>query len=911
MRLQQKAVLFTLPLVIIPTLILGLLSLSYTKSAQEQLERAALQEEVDHRADVIDSVVLSAKDSLIMLTNSTEFNNASLNWAMYENKDQLLNNLQPKIDAFFNSYPNVSAIKLFDNKRNLLHTFNKKGDVKKLQTNGLLRKYQDWFLVPTENRQSMALVNQSMWFLNAIEGHSELKSLGYIQVIEYPDWLELLDMGEFRKEPKQRRLLVLDQNANVIMGVPTQSLGSSIPTPLFNKLKASSLVHDSVEVNVESTILTFASRNLHNEYLLIFGSSPGNMLDYNLSYIWGAAITVLLTILFAPIILHYGFNKVIVARIERLANAKKQVAQGNLDIKLESRADDEIGDLFASFNVMVRQLIVYRENERDSRLQLEYKVKERTEELEQTNHALEKTNSELETAKVLSEQANELKSAFVANISHEIRTPLTAILGFTEQVLSTELHKPEQKDLLNRVLKSGRHLLALINDILDLSKIESNKLDLEYREFCLFQAIADAESILTAQAQAKGLYFKFEYDFPLPKNIRSDETRLKQILFNLISNAIKFTQSGGVSVKVNFDSRENLVSITVKDTGIGMTPEVQQRIFSPFVQADVSISRKFGGTGLGLVISKSLANLLGGDIKLSSEPGKGSEFTVTISVLGDSVPFDIELVENDQELQSVVNRLHQNDTTSTVNVSGRVLVAEDVEDNQHLFGLLLSSLKLDYVMVENGQKAVEKALTEDFDLILMDMQMPIMGGLEATKLIRQSGDSTPIYALTANVMSEDVGKHKEAGCSGTIGKPIDKAEFMAVLKRELGQKDAEEEVGLLPDDQMRELTESYLTQLMEQIAIIIGCQIPESLPTLKAECHKIKGSAGSYGFMELTDEAGRLEKMCEEALNNADAENAMGDFDLSQSELQDLVQHKEQLVNLANQTIADYRKQNQ
>ncbi len=910
MRLQQKAVLFTLPLIIIPTLILGLLSLNYTQNAQDQLELAALQEEVDHRADVVDTVVSSTTNNLTLFTNSKEFKEGSLRWAMTKDKASFLEMFQPIVDDFFKRHPGTVGIKLFDNKQNLIHEFYQDKTSLRVETQALLGLFKDSFFIPLKDRQSMALVNQTMWFLNAVKHHGELTSLGYVQTIQQPNWLSLLEMNNEEQQGSNKRLLVLDENAKVIMGIPDRSLGSSIPTPLFMKLQNSALAHDSVEVNVQMETLHFASRLLDSGYLLTYGSQPGSVLDYNLTYIWGAAITILLTILLSPVILHYGFNKVIVARVERLANAKKQVAQGNLDIKVESSADDEIGDLFASFNVMVRQLIVYRENERDSRLQLEYKVKERTEELEQTNHALEKTNSELETAKVLSEQANELKSAFVANISHEIRTPLTAILGFTEQVLSTELHSSEQKDLLNRVLKSGRHLLALINDILDLSKIESNKLDLEFKEFSLFQAIADVESILTAQAQAKNLYFKFDYEFPLPKNVRSDETRLKQILFNLISNAIKFTHRGGIDIGVRFNESAKEVVIAVKDSGIGMTPEVQQRIFSPFVQADVSISRKFGGTGLGLVISKSLTNLLGGDIQLTSEHGKGSEFIVTFSIEGDKSPINIELINNNQELQEVIKGIQVAEDTTSVKVSGRVLVAEDVEDNQHLFSLLLSSFNLEYVMVENGEKAVEKALTEEFDLILMDMQMPIMGGLEATKLIRQSGDSTPIYALTANVMTEDVGRHKEAGCTGTIGKPVDKAEFAAVLKKELSTTKNQETGSLLPDDQMRELTENYLLQLMEQISVIIGCKIPESLNELKAECHKIKGSAGSYGFMDLTNEAGALEQLCDRTLSKLAEEQELGQ-ELNQSEVQNLMQHKEQLVTLANQTIADYRNQNQ
>lgn len=900
MRLQQKAVLFTLPLILVPTLVLGLLSLNYTYNAQSRLERAALQEEVDHRTDVIDSFVQTGRSALVSLVNNIDFQQASQVWAETRDTNVLVEAAQEKVRSFFASYPSTLAVKFYDNNRNLVHVFNNPNNDTPPSATTLLNQYRDWFLIPHEQNGSMALVNQTLWFLNTGKHHSELRTLGFIQLVKQPDWASLLNLKDESSGllSERERVILADVDANIVLALPRGNLGNELPRPLFNKLKASAVKHTFVSVNDDSNTFNFASRIIDEKYLLFYGTQPSQLLDFHSSYIWGAAITVLLTIILSPVLLHYNFNKFIVGRIERLANAKRQVAQGNLDVKLKSAANDEIGDLFASFNVMVRQLIVYRENERESRLRLEYKVKERTEELEKTNQRLEQTNSELESAKELSEQANELKSAFVANISHEIRTPLTAILGFTEQVLSTEIHSPDQRDLLNRVLKSGRHLLALINDILDLSKIESNKLDLEISEINLFQALSDVESILSAQASDKKLGFTFNFDYPIPKTIRSDATRLKQILFNLISNAIKFTEKGSVTVSVGFDQDQGQVIVKVKDTGIGMTKEVQKRIFAPFVQADVSISRKFGGTGLGLVISNSLAGLLGGNISLESEPGVGSEFTVRFKANGDERDFTLDLVENKDELQEILSEISQDDTNDNTQVSGRVLVAEDVEDNQHLFGLLLRSLNLDYVMVENGQKAVEKALMEDFDLILMDMQMPIMGGLEATKLIRQAGVSTPIYALTANVMTEDVGRHIEAGCSGTIAKPIDKKEFVKVLTNELsGREDSEQEI--ISSDQMIQLTESYIAQLLEQIALLMSMTEPKDLADLSAECHKIKGSAGSYGFMELTQKASLLERQCLELADKND--------DIQHHQWQNILDEKQALIDLANQTISDFR----
>lgn len=907
MRLQQKAVLFTLPLILIPTLVLGWLSLTYTQQAQNQIEQSTLQEEVDLRTDTLANFVESNRSALISMVNGIEFMKISRLWSEQHNEQQLLDTLQTTVTSFFASFPNTVAIKIYDNKRNLIHIYKNATSAPVPDVKLLLSHYKDWFLIEGPDRESMYSVLQTPWFINTGSSHSHLQSLGFVQLISKPNWVTLLNMNseDSNSIRDNHRLIISDKHANIVMAMPIKTLGSAIPKPLFEKLKVNASDHGFQKVSDENEVIHFASRLVENEYYIMFGTKLGSMLNFNQSYLISAGITILLTLILCPILLHYGFSKVIVSRIERLATAKRQVAQGDLDIKIKSSAEDEIGDLFASFNVMVRQLIVYRENERESRLRLEYKVKERTEELEQTNHALGTINTELESAKELSEQANELKSAFVANISHEIRTPLTAILGFTEQVLSTEIQSIEQKDLLNRVLKSGRHLLALINDILDLSKIESNKLDLEFKEFCLFQALADVESILMPQAQSKGLNFNFDFDFPVPRNVISDETRLKQILFNLISNAIKFTNEGGVDVKVKYLLDMEQMVIIVKDTGIGMAPEVQSKIFAPFVQADVSISRKFGGTGLGLVISKSLASLLGGDISLKSEHGKGSEFTVSFNIRGDDRPLELELISNQVRLDAVLSEIQQDQSTKDTPISGRVLVAEDVEDNQHLFGLILKSVNLDYVIVENGQKAVERALTEDFDLILMDMQMPIMGGLEATKLIRQAGIDTPIYALTANIMTEDVVRHTDAGCSGTIGKPIDKQEFVKVLNKELAHsnKDTQtEEDGLLSDELMTQLTEKYLEQLMEQVALIHSYSDPSSLGELKAECHKIKGSAGSYGFMDLTNQAGLLEDACKVIL-----EEGVSLSDVPAQQWQHIQHERDVLINLANKAISDFR----
>jgi CheY-like chemotaxis protein len=304
-----------------------------------------------------------------------------------------------------------------------------------------------------------------------------------------------------------------------------------------------------------------------------------------------------------------------------------------------------------------------------------------------------------------------------------------------------------------------------------------------------------------------------------------------------------------------------------------MTEEIAQSLFQPFMQADVSISRRFGGTGLGLVISKNLAKLLGGGISVTSEVGKGSQFVLHINVAADENELDLVLINSLMDLAQDQGQVfgfieEQQKEAIVANVlTGRVLVAEDVEDNQYLFKLLLDSLSVEYEIVSNGEEVIEKALTDDFDLILMDMQMPIMGGVEATSLLRQAGIDVPIYALTANVMKEDLQRHLEVGCTGTIAKPIDRKEFIAIIRSALNST-KEMDYVTLPEEQLEQLKLDYISQLPEQSDLISTHLNAMDLLGLRAELHKIKGTAGSYGFLVITNLAEEIERFCLEHKNS-------------------------------------------
>jgi PAS domain S-box-containing protein len=402
--------------------------------------------------------------------------------------------------------------------------------------------------------------------------------------------------------------------------------------------------------------------------------------------------------------------------------------------------------------------------------------------------ALESANAALKEASAAAEAANRAKSEFLANMSHEIRTPMTAILGYTQALAEdTELaHSPERRaQIIETIRRNGEHLLEVINDILDISKIEAGKMTVERIPCSACKILADVASLMGARAEAKGLALQIEPVGPLPQTIHSDPTRLRQILLNLVSNAIKFTTTGRVRVVMRLtESTPACLQFDVFDTGIGMTQEQAAQLFRPFNQADSSTTRKYGGTGLGLSISKRLANMLGGDLILvDSQPGAGSHFRAVIP----TGPLDgVPMVQDPAaEMQTSVVK-PAGGPSHVPPLQGRILLAEDGEDNQRLISYLLKRAGAEVTVVDNGFKAVHLALEardqgRPYDAILMDMQMPELDGYEATALLRNCHYTGPVIALTAHAMEGDRVKCLTVGCNDYASKPIDAPKLIAML----------------------------------------------------------------------------------------------------------------------------------
>ncbi len=418
--------------------------------------------------------------------------------------------------------------------------------------------------------------------------------------------------------------------------------------------------------------------------------------------------------------------------------------------------------------------------------------------------ALEMANQSLEQYSFAAMEASQAKSRFLANMSHEIRTPLTAILGYAEMLRSEgDLSKaPRHRiEAVDTVIRNGQHLLNLINDILDLSKIEAGKLETERVACSPVRILNDVAALMRVRAKAKNLPLEIDYEGPIPETIHSDPMRLRQILINLVGNAVNFTETGSIRLLCRLVTADENPQFQwdVIDTGIGMTAATLSKIFEPFTQANSSADRAVSGTGLGLTISRRLAAMLCGDVTVASTPGKGSTFRLTVAAgsLDGVRMLDHPMAEAPQLVPE-----NSPARDRDIRLDCRLLLVEDGPDNQRLISYLLTKAGADVTVAENGKIAVEKALpaasrrspeaargdgddTDEgpFDIVLMDMQMPVMDGYEATRRLRQAGFTRPIIALTAHAMKEDRHKCLQAGCSDYLAKPIDRRHLLQTLAR--------------------------------------------------------------------------------------------------------------------------------
>ena len=392
-------------------------------------------------------------------------------------------------------------------------------------------------------------------------------------------------------------------------------------------------------------------------------------------------------------------------------------------------------------------------------------------------------SKELAKAKKIAESANYAKSQFLANMSHEIRTPLGAILGFGELLKNSDLKKSERENYTEIINSNGRQLSLLIEDILDLSKIESGHLSIDESEISLKDLLVDLKNTFSIKANDNQLSFEIEFIDPISKMIVSDRLRLNQVLINIVGNAVKFTDEGQVKISIGLQKQADtpngkVLYFEVSDTGIGIPEESQKRLFKPFSQADGSTTRRFGGTGLGLVLSRELAKALGGGLELKeSVANKGSTFTFTLAYnpVGDVMIRDLTSDKN------LTDRGEDEEILKRDLKGLEVLVVDDTVENLRLVTLFLNQYGVEVDTASNGKQAIERTLNKKYDLVFMDIQMPIMDGYDATRKIRKSDTDIPIVALTANAFKEERDKSLAVGCNGHLTKPVNQKKLVSAL----------------------------------------------------------------------------------------------------------------------------------
>ena len=534
---------------------------------------------------------------------------------------------------------------------------------------------------------------------------------------------------------------------------------------------------------------------------------------------------------------------------------------------------------------------------------LEKKVEQRTasvvehsKQLQKTADELLATQSKLRGAKDAAEAANRAKSDFLARMSHEIRTPITGILGFAELLLRGVVTAEQQRiEHVGTIHSNGTHLLHLLNDILDISKIEADQVKIEQIECVPARMLGDVVNSLRSKAVEKGIELNMAIPNPIPETIVSDPTRLRQILTNLIGNAIKFTESGNVNVCLNSIGRPEApdqLELIVEDTGIGMTREQMSKVFDPFTQADSSTTRRFGGTGLGLSISKRLAEALGGRLEVASEVGVGTRFTMTFRA---TCPEGVRVLDAEEAIRCATSV--RRGEFNRVDLSGvRVLVVDDGETNRDLIRLLLADAGATILTANDGAQAVDALIHQrvDVDVVLMDMQMPVMDGYQATVELRNVGYDKPIIALTANAMVGDERRCRESGCTEYLTKPLN---LNALLDRvgalsqraedgnDMGMnqtpktpksnsstsppewvspRETESETSILPDDWLREFASDFVVRVSDHLPQMIQACESGDLDEVGRQAHWIKGTGGTVGLDRLTELAIGCERAVED-----------------------------------------------
>ena len=593
----------------------------------------------------------------------------------------------------------------------------------------------------------------------------------------------LHDLFITEKKEKQRIRLLLNELNQFTMEASSfyPSMISQMDDEALTQ-KAMAMISRIDSLRAQLTALTATYSNNLKSQLVAVGNATRNQRIWNL-------VVFLIVVSVSLILVSVIIFRAVTRPLQKAAALAGAMAQGDLSRQLDIQQKDEIGGLARAMNAMAEKIV-------ESQSLLEQKVADRTASLEESNQKLraeigerERAETELkqtqdklrETAR-LADEANKSKSEFLANMSHEIRTPLTGVIGMTEILMTTPLTH-EQQDYTETIKVSGETLLVIINDILDISKIEAGEFTLAAAPFSLKKAMDSIQRIFSPQAHKKGLQFNIVFQPGPVYRVIGDDIRVRQIIFNLVGNALKFTTQGKIEIRVKQGEVVGDMGkffIEIEDTGIGIEPDYLENIFNKFTQVDSSNTRKYGGTGLGLYITRQLVGLMDGSIVVQSEVGKGSVFFIILSLRMDTeVRLEISVPEEEEKIKQMVPP-EQGETRKLLNI----LLAEDNKINQKFISTIIKKSGHSLDIANNGVVAVEMVKAHGYDLVLMDIQMPEMNGLDATRAIRSAGFvALPVIAMTASAFEKDRKLCLEAGMNDFISKPLKQAELFSVLSR--------------------------------------------------------------------------------------------------------------------------------
>jgi signal transduction histidine kinase/DNA-binding response OmpR family regulator len=850
MTLKTKLTLILIPLVIIPIVLLGKLSYDYVVETKKQTVLTQMDVLLDQVYQDVQFHLQTAKVNIELLSESSGLNNYL--FQDKANRELAMPAMQVRMSLLFNSYKNVyqdyykirvllpdgSEVTRFLNENNQNNTFDN-GEKSYFSLINNSPNMIDVFFVNEQyennldQQQAHFLIVKKL-FPSGLQNMMNSNALrGYLLITMRPHFLiKHIKMGEM----SDNGYLLLTDGKGKVLYQPRYSMTSTLehlPKEVLSHLieqPSNHLPHQNkpLKIALAGNMAYMQGTRLHDDLYLFALLPEEDVLATGRPLKILFAVATLASIVITFILLFFMLNYLVIDPIHVLAEVSRKIGLDNLDVQLPSRKQDEIGTLYFYFNKMVVGLRTALHQVERANAELEEKVRLRT-------LSLEQLNAELEVARQNAEAANRAKSEFVANISHELRTPMNGILGMAQLILNTPLNE-KQYQQLNLLYDSGKILLNIINELLDLSKIEAGKMELECLPFDLLKIVQDAVTLLCIRAQEKGLTLEIQADEALPKQVIGDNNRLRQIVLNLVGNAIKFTNQGGIIVKIVLEKVANeqaYLKFFVIDTGIGIPENELPHLFDKFHQVDASTNRKYGGTGLGLFISRQLIELMEGQIGVKSETGEGCTFwfTVTLPIVESATTEETVLLEapseasQNLEAPSEASQNHAEPSISAESESSkstRVLLVEDDKINQMVAQMTLEELDCQVDIANNGQEAIDMSAESDYDFVLMDVHMPVLNGYLATQHIREREQETnthlPIIAMTADVITGDYENALEVGMDDALAKPIAKPDLEEILNKwgngdsNTGTSDIH--ILLVEDNETNQIVEKMMLQEM-------------------------------------------------------------------------------------------------